>query len=115
MCGTDVCEKPSTAMPFFSVNFTPAASSPRPRTFGHRPTANMTLSTSIELSSLRDVESVLLVVNGFHHLSADDLDAAVMHLGAEMRAQDIVEAAQNVHAAIDQRHLRAEAVKDAGE
>ena len=45
----------------------------------------------------------------------DDLDAALFHLGAQMLAHVVVEAAQDVVAAIDQRHLGAEPVEDAGE
>ena len=48
-------------------------------------------------------------------LAGDDLDAARFHLAAQMRAHVVVEAAQNVLAAIDERHLRAEPGEDAGE
>jgi len=43
MFGTDVREKPSTAIPpFFGLMATPAFSRPRPATFGCRQIANIT-------------------------------------------------------------------------
>ena len=48
-------------------------------------------------------------------LAGDHLDAARLHLAAQMRAHVVVEAAQDVLAAIDERHLRAQSGKDAGE
>ena len=47
-------------------------------------------------------------------LPGDDLDAARLHLAAQVGANLVVEAAQDVLAAIDQRHLRAEPGEDAG-
>ena len=45
MCGTEVCENASTAMPpFVGLIATPAFSSPRLATFGWRPIANITWS-----------------------------------------------------------------------
>ena len=41
-------------------------------------------------------------------LPRDDLDAALLHLRAQVRAHVVVETAQDVFAAVDQRHLRAE-------
>ena len=48
-------------------------------------------------------------------LAGDHLDAARLHLAAQMRAHVVVEAAQDVLAAIDERHLRAQPGEDAGE
>ena len=47
--------------------------------------------------------------------AGDDPDAVLLHVDAQMLAHVVVEAAQDVFAAIDQRHLGAEAGKDAGE
>ena len=55
------------------------------------------------------------LLDALDDLLGDDPDAALLHLGAQMRAQVVIEAAQDVVAAIDQRHLGAEAVEDAGE
>ena len=43
------------------------------------------------------------------------MDAALFHLHAHVLAQLVVEAAQNIFAAIDEAHFGAEAGKDAGE
>ena len=47
--------------------------------------------------------------------AGDHPDAALLHLDAQVLAHVVVEAAQNILAAIDQRHVRAETGKDAGE
>ena len=44
-----------------------------------------------------------------------DLDALLLHLGGEMVADIVIEAAQDLLAAIDQNRLDAEAREDAGE
>ena len=54
-------------------------------------------------------------LDGRDGLAGDDLDAAILHLVMQMPAHVVVEAAQDVFAAVDQRHLRAEPVEDAGE
>ena len=48
-------------------------------------------------------------------MAASDVDAAPAHLVAQMLAHVIVEATQNILAAINQRHLAAEPCKNAGE
>ena len=45
----------------------------------------------------------------------DDVDAALFHLLADMSTHIVIKAAQNVFAAIDQRHVAAIAGEDAGE
>ncbi len=62
-----------------------------------------------------DVEPAVHLLDPLDDVLGDDLDAALLQLGAQMRAHVVVEAAQDVVAAIDQRHLGAEAVEDAGE
>ena len=62
-----------------------------------------------------DAEPVIDLLDGLDGLPGDDPDAALLHLGAQMLAHVVVEAAQDVFAAIDQRHLGAEPVEDAGE
>src|SRR6516165_1729723 len=49
------------------------------------------------------------------HMAADDRDAAACHLGTQVLAYVVVEAAEDVLPAIDQRHLAAEASEDIGE
>ena len=60
-------------------------------------------------------KTVLDLLDGIDGLPGDDLDAAPFHFRAQMLAHVVVEAAQDVLAAIDQRHLGAEPVEDAGE
>src|SRR3546814_3798429 len=45
----------------------------------------------------------------------DDLDALLHHLAGQRVAHVVVEAAQDLRAAVDQRHLAAEAVEAAGD
>src|SRR3546814_5652416 len=45
----------------------------------------------------------------------DDLDALLHHLAGQRVAHVVVEAAQDLRAAVDQRHLAAEAVEDRSE
>ena len=47
--------------------------------------------------------------------AGDDPDAVLLHVHAQMLTHIVVEAAQNVLAAIDQRHVRAEAGENSGE
>ena len=61
-----------------------------------------------------DAEAVLDLLDEVDRLPGDDLDAAAFHLRAQMLAHVVVEPAQDVVAAIDQRHLGAEPVEDAG-
>ena len=48
-------------------------------------------------------------------MTAHDRDAALFHFGAQMSAHVVVEAAQDILAAIDHRYLRAEPGKNSGE
>ena len=56
-----------------------------------------------------------MLVDPAHRAAGENGDALLLHLLAHMRAHVVVEAAQDVVAAIDQRHVGAEACKDAGE
>ena len=47
--------------------------------------------------------------------AGEHLDAARFHLDAQVLAHVVVEAAQDILAAIDQRHMRAQPGEDAGE
>ena len=105
-------------MPPFSAISTPAFSRPSLATFGARPVANITLS-AIDAHSRSDKpnaktsspsRSIAATVQPVTTL----MPCRSMFI-AHMRAHVIVEAAQDVFAAIDQRHLRAEAGKDPGE
>ena len=95
---------------------TPAASRPSLATFGARPVANITLSAAnvIAAGELHRI-SVPAFSIAATVLPVTHLDAALLHLGAQVLAHVVVEAAQDVLAAIDQRHVGAEAVEDAGE
>ena len=62
-----------------------------------------------------DAEAVLDLLDRVDRLPGDDPDAAPLHLRAQMLAHVVVEAAQNIVAAIDQRHLGAEPMENAGE
>ena len=53
--------------------------------------------------------------DGVDRLAGDNLDAALLQLGAQMLAHIIVEAAQDILAAVKQCHFRAEPGKNAGE
>ena len=84
--------------------------------FGRRPIANITLS---ETTVLRSDSVVTIFVAGFldrrDGMPAGHGDAARAHLVAQVLAHIVVEAAQDILAAIDQRHFAAEAGEDAGE
>ncbi len=54
-----------------------------------------------------DVEAVIALLDRFDDLPGDDLDAAALQLRAQMRAHVVIEAAQDIVAAVDQRHLGA--------
>ena len=107
----------STAMPPFLASATPAVVQPEParhsaagrsRTSPCRPrTASWSDSSTQRPCSTFSTR--------LDRLPGDDLDAAPLHFGAQMLAHVVVEAAQDVVAAIDQRHLGAEPVEDAGE
>ena len=51
-------------------------------------------------------ERLAMFLDTVHRRAANDVDAVIFHLGAQMRAHVIIESAQNVFAAIDQRHIR---------
>ena len=88
---------------------------PEPFTFGWRPVANITWSATIVLAvGQLDAKPVIHLLDRGDRLPGDDLDAAPLHFVAQMRAHVVVEAAQNIIAAIDQRHIAAEAGKDSG-
>ena len=76
----------------------------------------MTLSTMKD-SSIRqlDAEAVVDLLDRVHRLPVMILMPRRLHLRAQMLTHVVVEAAQDILAAIDQRHLGAEAVEDAGE
>ena len=50
-----------------------------------------------------------------HSATGENGDAFGLHLGADMRSNILIKAAQDVVAAIDHCHLRAEAGKDTSE
>ena len=85
---------------------------------GLRPIANMTRSASSRRAVATSVRGIAIVrrfsiaVDG---VAGDDFDAARLHLAAQMLAHVVVEAAQDVLAAIDQRHLDAQPGENAGE
>src|SRR6185437_1375403 len=60
-------------------------------------------------------EFVALLIDRGHGMTAGDGDAARAHLIAQVLAYVVIKAAQDVLAAIDERHLAAEAGEDAGE
>ena len=60
-------------------------------------------------------EFVAVPVDLVDGAAGDDGDALLLHLGAHVLADVLVETAQNVVAAIDHGHVGAEAGKDAGE
>ena len=60
-------------------------------------------------------EFLAVLVDARHRAAGEDGDARLLHLLAHMRAHVVVEPAQDVVAAIDQRHVAAEAGEDAGE
>ena len=62
-----------------------------------------------------DAQSVIDLLDRLDDALADHPDAAPLHLGSQMGADIVVEPAQDVLAAIDQRDLRAEPGEDAGE
>src|SRR5262249_49275542 len=62
-----------------------------------------------------DAEAMIDLLDRLDDHLGDDLDAALFELRAQMAANLVVEAAQDVLAAIDQGYVRAEAVEDGGE
>ena len=61
-----------------------------------------------------DAEPAIHLFDRLDDLLGEDLDAALLQFGAQVIAHLVVKAAQDVVAAIDQRHLGAEPVEDAG-
>ena len=61
-----------------------------------------------------DVVAVLDLLDGGDRLARDDPDAAHLHLIVQMFAHVVIEAAQDILAAVDQRHLGTETVEDTG-
>ncbi len=102
--------------PFAGLMATPAFSSPRLATFGCRPIANITFSEAMlePLGQMRG-EFVAVPVDFVDGAAGDDRDALLLHLGADMLADVLVETAQDVVAAVDHGHVRAEAGENAGE
>ena len=60
-------------------------------------------------------EFVAVPIDLFDGAARQDRDAVLFHLGADVRANIMVEAAQDIIAAIDQGDIAAEPGKDAGE
>src|SRR4030081_2922773 len=112
MCGTEVLENASTAMPPFAASRTPAASSPMPSTLGMRPVANMTCSTATSSPSDSCARNAPVAAStpaaGRPGAGppCDDPDAAPLHLGAQMGGQVVVEAPPDFLAPIAQSLLR---------
>ena len=50
-------------------------------------------------------KAAIRCLDGADHLTTDDLDAALFHLGAQMRAHVVIEATQDVFPAIDHRYI----------
>src|ERR1700730_4567248 len=57
---------------------------------------------------------MLDLLDGIHCLLRDDRDPTLRHFRAQMLAHIVVEPTQNVFAPVDQYHLRAKAVENAG-
>ena len=83
---------------------------------GERPVANITHSTSSVAAVLQRHGVVRPVLLDGGDVGVDaHVDLALEHLGHQAVAHVLVEAAQDLLAAVDQRRLDAEAVEDAGE
>ena len=116
MCGTEVCENSSTAIAPVSVELDAGRFEPEARDI--RPAAGREhhlVDHDALVVGQFDAQAVIDLFDALDDCLGDDLDAALFHLGAQMLAHVVVEAAQDVVAAIDQRHLGAEPVEDAGE
>src|SRR5262249_37880411 len=72
------------------------------------------IDNDLVVAGKRHAQPVIHLLDALDDLLGDDLDSALLHLGAQMSTQIVIEATQDVVAAIDQRHLRAEAIEDAG-
>ena len=83
---------------------------------GCGPMANITQSAA-ELIAARQTrrEARAGPLDGRDLAAGEHPDAVLLHIHAQMLPHVVVEAAQDVFAAIDQRHLRAEPGKNAGE
>ena len=94
----------------------PASSSPNPLEFGERPMANITSSASI-VPDLPVTMAKLLsgLFDGGDRLVAENADAPLFIGPAQTAAHIFIETAQDVVAAIDQRHLGSEPGEDARE
>ena len=103
-------------MPPFLASATPAAASPIPCDV-RPPSGGKHHAVDHEglVVGQFDAVAVLDLRDEVDRLPGDDLDAAAFHLRAQMLPDVVVEPAQDVVAAIDQRHLGAEPVEDAGE
>ena len=111
-----IVEYSLTATCPFQPSATPAASSPSPAVLGARPMANMIWSASMrEPSSRLADEPIARLLDAGERAPRQDADAALGVGLGERIAQVLVEAAQDLLAAVDERHLRAEAGEDAGE
>ena len=60
-------------------------------------------------------EHVRLPLHPVHRATGENGDAGLLHLAANVRAHVLIETAQHIVAAIDQRHVGAETGEDAGE
>ncbi|MGY4478451.1 hypothetical protein ACVILL_005865 [Bradyrhizobium sp. USDA 3364] len=95
---------------------TPAASSPRPLTLGCRADREHHLVGGDARSAGQMRSEIAAVLVDLRHCAAgDDGDATLLHLGADMLADVLVETAQDVVAAVDHRDVGAVAREDAGE
>ena len=99
-----------------SPSFTPAVSRPMPAVFGARPVAYMTWPASIVRPSFsvtfsRDQPLSMAAISALH----THVDPALEQLRGQPVAQVLVEAAQDLGAAVEKRGVDAEAVEDAGE
>ena len=113
-------EYASTAMPPCGAVLTPTASMPRFGDVGlaadrEHDAVGLDLAAVAERRGIARSVALLAPVDRRDDVPDDHLDAARLHFAAQMGAHVVVEPAQNVLAAIDQRHPRAEAGEDAGE
>ena len=115
--GTAVCDQSSTATAPLAASLTPSASSPRPAVFGPAPGGEEHLVDDVRLAVVdADLEAAARPSrSAVTSRWISSTIAARAHGVGHVVAQVVVEAAQDLVAAVELDHVGAEAVHDAGE
>ena len=110
MCGTEVCENSFDLDRAALVELDAGGLEPEPGDVGTATGREHHLvDDDVLMVGQHDAKTVIDLLDAFDDRFGDDPDAAPFHFGAQMISHVVVETAQDVVAAIDQRDLASRA------